>query len=142
VIWTLRAHQAASLWRYTGGGADDGSDVARHAVAAGASRAPPRVDARYQPVGAQMGGQRSSGASLQDLKTSPHIFERGTDMKCILILSILAALLAGCAVVPAGYGDRERGYNRGEDNYRDRDFNDGNFRHYSFRGEHGNQGDT
>lgn len=64
-------------------------------------------------------------------------------MKYILILSILAALLGGCAVVPAGYGDRERGYNRGDGSYLDRDYNDGNYRNYnySYRDEHGNQGD-
>jgi hypothetical protein len=55
-------------------------------------------------------------------------------MKYIFILSILAALLEGCAVAPAGYG--------GDRNYRGRDFNDGNYRHYSYRSEHGNQGDT
>jgi hypothetical protein len=75
----------------------------------------------------------------------PHpidIFERGTDMKYILILSILAALLGGCAIVPAGYGDhrdgysyRERGYNRGDGNYRDRYYyqGDGNYRDYGYR---------
>jgi hypothetical protein len=62
-------------------------------------------------------------------------------MKYILILSILAALLGGCAVVPAGYGDRERGYNRGDGNYPGRDYNDGIHRNYSYRGEHGNQAD-
>ena len=55
-------------------------------------------------------------------------------MKYILILSILAALLVGCAVAPVGYGD--------DGNYRSRDFNDGNYRHYSYRSDHGNQGDT
>ena len=70
-------------------------------------------------------------------------------MKYILILTILAALLGGCAIAPAGYGDnrgdyyRERGYNRGDGNYRDRNYyrGDWNYRNYSYRGEHGNQGD-
>ena len=53
-------------------------------------------------------------------------------MKYILILSILAALLVDCAVAPVGYGDG---------NYRSRDFNDGNYRHYSYRSDHANQGD-
>jgi hypothetical protein len=88
--------------------------------------------------------RRSSGASLEDPEPSPNrfAFERGTDMKYILILSILAALLGGCAIVPAGYGDhrdgysyRERGYNRGDGNYRDRYYyqGDGNYRDYSYR---------
>ena len=52
-------------------------------------------------------------------------------MKYILIFSILAALLGGCVIAPAGYGDnradyyRERGYNRGDSNYQDRGFNRG-----------------
>jgi hypothetical protein len=66
-------------------------------------------------------------------------------MKSILILSILAALLGGCASVPAGYGEnrdgyyRERGYNRGDNNYRDRDYyrGDGNYRDYDYRGYRG-----
>ena len=61
-------------------------------------------------------------------------------MKYILILSILA-LLGGCAIVPAGYGDhrdgyyRERDYNRGDGNYRERYYNqgDGNYRDYGDR---------
>jgi hypothetical protein len=50
-------------------------------------------------------------------------------MKCALILSIAAALLGGCAVVPAGYGDNRYGYyqghdyNRGDGYYRDREYN-------------------
>ena len=57
-------------------------------------------------------------------------------MKYILILSILAASLGGCVIAPAGYGDnrdgyyRERGYNRGDGNYRD----------YRYGGQYGNQG--
>jgi hypothetical protein len=66
------------------------------------------------------------------------IFIRGTDMKYILILSIFAILLGGCAVVPAGYGDnrggyyQERGYYHGDNNYRARDYNrgDGYYRDY------------
>jgi hypothetical protein len=46
-------------------------------------------------------------------------------MKRILIFSTLVILLGGCAIVPAGYGYgdtrdgyRERGYDRGQGNYR------------------------
>jgi hypothetical protein len=57
-------------------------------------------------------------------------------MKYILILSILAALLGGCVIAPAGYDRdgyyRERGYSRG----------DGNYREYRYRGGFGNQGDS
>lgn len=64
-----------------------------------------------------------------------------TDIKkCAVILSIVAALLGGCAVAPMGYGDRERGYDHGNRSYGDRDYNDGNYGHYSFRDEHDNQG--
>jgi hypothetical protein len=59
-------------------------------------------------------------------------------MKDIFILSILTALLGGCAVAP-GYGDRERGFNPSDRKYRE--YNDGNYRHYSSRGEHANQTD-
>jgi hypothetical protein len=53
-------------------------------------------------------------------------------MKYILIFSILTSLLGGCVIVPAGYGDN-RGYYRGDGNYRDRDYNrgDGYYRDYS-----------
>jgi hypothetical protein len=34
-------------------------------------------------------------------------------MKFILILSILAALLGGCVLAPAGYDDNRRGYYQG-----------------------------
>jgi hypothetical protein len=69
-------------------------------------------------------------------------------MKHSLILSILAALLGGCAIVPAGYGDhrdgyyQERRYDRGDGSYRDRYYNqgDGNYRDYSYRGRYDNQG--
>ena len=53
-------------------------------------------------------------------------------MKYVLILSILAALLGGCVVAPVGYGDRERGYNRGDGSSLDRDYNDGNYRNYNY----------
>jgi hypothetical protein len=49
-------------------------------------------------------------------------------MKYALILSIAAALLGGCAIVPAGYGDNRYGYsqgrdyNRGDGYYRDREY--------------------
>jgi hypothetical protein len=62
-------------------------------------------------------------------------------MKYFVILLTLAALLGGCALAPAAYGDRERGYNRGDSSYRNPDYNDANYLHYSYRGEHGNQGD-
>ena len=77
------------------------------------------------------GSQRSSGAFFEDREPSlieSNIFQPGTDMKYILILSILA-LLGGCAIVPASYGDhrdgyyQERDYNRGDGNYRERYFN-------------------
>lgn len=75
-------------------------------------------------------------------------------MKHILILSIIAASLGSCAIVPAGYGDsrdryyynhdgydRDRGYSRGDDNYRDRNYSrgDGSYRDYSYRDERGTQ---
>jgi len=68
-------------------------------------------------------------------------------MKYILILSIIAASLGSCAIVPAGYGDsrdryynnhdgydRDRGYSRGGDNYRERNYSrgDGSYRDYSY----------
>ena len=57
-------------------------------------------------------------------------------MKYILILSILAASLGGCVLAPIGYDRdgyyRERGYHRGDGNYRD----------YRYRGEYGNQGSS
>jgi opacity protein-like surface antigen len=59
-------------------------------------------------------------------------------MKRLLILSTLAALLGGCAIVPVGYGyndnrdgyNRERGYDRG----------DGNYWGYGYRGDRDNRG--
>lgn len=80
-------------------------------------------------------------------------------MKNVLILSILAAALGGCAIVPAGYDDnregyyQERGYNRGDGYYQERgydrgdgyygyrDYNrrDWNDHDYNYRREHGNQ---
>jgi hypothetical protein len=55
-------------------------------------------------------------------------------MKRLLILSTLAALLGGCAIVPVGYGygdgySRDRGYDRGE----------GNYRGYGYRGDRDNR---
>jgi hypothetical protein len=58
-------------------------------------------------------------------------------MKYVLIFSILATLLGGCVIAPAGYGDsrgdygRERGYYRGDGN-----------RDYGYRGERSYQGDS
>jgi hypothetical protein len=50
------------------------------------------------------------------------IFKRETDMRYILILSILAASLGGCVLVPGGYDDNRGGY------YHDHGHGDGNFR--------------
>lgn len=50
-------------------------------------------------------------------------------MKYILILSIIAASLGGCVIVPAGYGDNRDGYYN---------HNDGNYHNYSYY--RGNQG--
>jgi hypothetical protein len=58
-------------------------------------------------------------------------------MKYCVILLILAALLGGCAVAPAAYGDGERAYNRGDGSYRNGDYNDANYHHYSYRGAFG-----
>jgi hypothetical protein len=49
-------------------------------------------------------------------------------MKYILILSIIAASLGGCVIVPAGHGDSRDGY------YNQ---NDGTYRNYSYRGNQG-----
>ncbi len=60
-------------------------------------------------------------------------------MKYALTLSILAALLAGCAIVPAGYGDHRNGYyeqrdyNRGDGYNRDGNRYYGSDRYYSYR---------
>jgi hypothetical protein len=75
------------------------------------------------------------------------ILERGIGMKNIPILLILAALLAGCAVGRAGYGDNGEGYyhdsNRGAGKNQNYDYNQGagNERDYRYRGEPGDQGD-
>jgi hypothetical protein len=60
------------------------------------------------------------------------ISKQGNNMKRILILSTLVALLGGCAIVPVGYGYgdnrdgyRERGYDRGE----------GSYQGYGYRGD-------
>ncbi len=42
-------------------------------------------------------------------------------MKAILTFALLISTLAGCAIVPFGYGDRD-GYYRGHGYYRDRDY--------------------
>jgi len=57
-------------------------------------------------------------------------------MKRMLILSTLAALLGGCAIVPIGYGDSRDGY------YRDRGYerSDGNYRDYRYRGDRDDRG--
>lgn len=55
-------------------------------------------------------------------------------MNYILILWLLAAILGGCAIAPASYGDRKHGLERDGDNYRDH--NDGIFRNYSDGREH------
>ena len=57
-------------------------------------------------------------------------------MKYILILT---ALLGGCAIAPAGFSDREHGYNRGDGGRRGRDYNDANYLNYSYCGACGNQ---
>jgi hypothetical protein len=64
-------------------------------------------------------------------------------MKYVLLVSTLAALLGGCAIVPAGYGDNrgyyeERGYDRGYDNrYYNRDYNRGDRNYHDFSHDHG-----
>jgi hypothetical protein len=67
------------------------------------------------------------------------IFEQGTDMKSIVVLSMLAVMLGGCVLVPAEYGD-ERGYYRGDGNHRDRDYNrgDGRYPEYGYYRNQGN----
>jgi hypothetical protein len=113
-----------------------------------------RTDDRHRRVSnAAHGGQRASAASFDDRELD-HPIEPGTDMKYILLLSIIAASLASCAIVPAGYGDsrdryyynhdgydRDRGYSRGDDNYRNRNYSrgDGSYRDYSYRDDRGNQ---
>jgi len=81
------------------------------------------------------------------------IFEQETDMKSTLALLILAVLLGGCAIGPAGYGDnrngyyQDRSYSRGDGYYRDRGYygdgyyyyrGDGYNRDYSYRGGYTN----
>ena len=69
-------------------------------------------------------------------------------MKTMLVFSILAALLGGCAIVPVGYGDNHDGYyqergHRSDGNYRDRNYyrHDGNYRDHGYGGEYRNPGD-
>jgi hypothetical protein len=52
-------------------------------------------------------------------------------MKFILILSILAALLGGCVLAPAGYDDNRRGYYYQGHGY---GHGDGYYRGYDDRG--------
>lgn len=53
-------------------------------------------------------------------------------MKSIFILTILATLLGGCAILPAGYRDGRDGYQRNHDEYyRDRDYARGNDRYWN-----------
>ena len=49
-------------------------------------------------------------------------------MKYVLILSIIAASLGGCVIVPAGHGDYRDGY------YNQ---NDGYYHNYSYRSNQG-----
>jgi len=61
-------------------------------------------------------------------------------MKITVILSLLAALLGGCAVVPLGYGRYGDGYYRGQGYYRgdgyyqgDRYYRGDGYRGYGYR---------
>lgn len=54
-------------------------------------------------------------------------------MKAILTLALLITTLAGCAIVPLGYGYRD-GYYRGHGYYRDRDYGDRYYRRDDYRG--------
>jgi hypothetical protein len=58
-------------------------------------------------------------------------------LKYILILSILAALLGGCVVVPAGSGDNRDSYYGERGYYREHNYNrhDGNYSDYYYRGQ-------
>jgi hypothetical protein len=84
-----------------------------------------------QIVGMEAGGFPPHLSEIVSRAIQSIIFEPGTDMKYILILSIIAALLGGCVIVPAGYGDNRDGYYK---------YNDGNYRNYSYRSDRGNQG--
>jgi hypothetical protein len=83
----------------------------------------------------EVGGLPSTPSRTASLAIQSMIFERRTDMKYTLILSIIAASLGSCAIVPAGSGDsrdryyrnhdgydRDRSYSRSDDNYRDRNY--------------------
>jgi hypothetical protein len=48
-------------------------------------------------------------------------------MKYILIL---VGSLGACAISPTGFSDPDRGYDRGDGNYRDLNYNDANYRRY------------
>jgi hypothetical protein len=71
------------------------------------------------------------------------------NMKRTLLLSIIAALLGGCAVVPVGYGEHRDGYYRdrsySRDGYypRDSTYDQGNgyYRNRGYVGGWGDQGD-
>jgi hypothetical protein len=104
-----------------------------------------RTDTRHgQVLKCCAWGYRRVGASFAVRQASPHTIdelERGTDMKSALIITIVAALLGGCAFGPARYGDhrdgyyQERSYTR-DDAYRDRDYyyrGDRNYRDYNYR---------
>jgi hypothetical protein len=64
-------------------------------------------------------------------------------MKYALILSIFAALLGGCAIVPAGYADRHDGYYQGRGYYQERDYYRGERygRDYEYRQQYDNAAD-
>ena len=53
-------------------------------------------------------------------------------MKAIAVLSLLTAVLGGCAIVPLGYG-RHDGYYRGQSYYRGDGYYRGGYRGYSYR---------
>jgi hypothetical protein len=82
-------------------------------------------------------GLPSDHSRTASLAIQSMTFERRTDMKYILILSIIAASLGSCAIVPAGYGDsrdryyrnhdgydRDRSYGQSDDKYRNRNYNE------------------
>jgi hypothetical protein len=49
---------------------------------------------------------------LRNHRSNLLLFKREPNMKYILILSVLAASLGGCVLVPAGYDDERGGYHR------------------------------
>ncbi len=76
-------------------------------------------------------------------------FESGADMKSLLVLSILAALLGGGIVAPGGYHNgrdgyyQDHGYDRNDDRNQNRNYNrgDGNSRDYDHRRDYSNPSD-